>query len=58
MAIASGQCKLVRGDGAFPKHVWYKDGAGTLWHGMCVNRAAGEYKGWPMEEDQWREIFG
>lgn len=57
-AIASGQYKTVRGDGAFPKHVWYRDGAGKFWHGMCVNRAAGEYKGWPIPEDQWHEIFG
>ena len=55
-AIRSGQYKFLEGDQDFPKHVWYQaDGRG--WFGFCTNPAAGEYKGWPMEEDERRAYF-
>ena len=56
-AIRSGQYKFVRGDLDFPKHVWYRDETGKIWYGRCSNRESGEYKGWPIEEEEWRGIF-
>lgn len=28
-----------------------------VWCGLCLNPAAGEYKGWPIEEDERRAVF-
>lgn len=56
-AIETGQCKFMEGDKDFPKHIWYEaDGQG--WFGFCINSAAGQYKGWPLEEDERRAVFG
>jgi hypothetical protein len=55
-AIERGQFEFFEADQDFPKHVWYQaDGRG--WFGFCINPAAGEYKGWPMEEDERRAFF-
>ena len=55
-AIRSNQCKFVRGDKNFPKHVWYESGD-QVWYGRCTNSVSGEYKGWPISEEERREIF-
>jgi hypothetical protein len=47
-AIRSGRYRFLEGDGEFPKHVWYRV-AGQSWCGYCINTAAGEYKGWPLD---------
>lgn len=39
-------------EGAFPRYVWYKHG-GTVFEGRLVNREAGEYKGYPLDWDEW-----
>lgn len=57
-AIGAGQYKFVRGDQDFPKHVWSRDQSGQVWYGRCRNPASGEYKGWPIGEEERREIFG
>ena len=57
-AIGAGQYKFVCGDRDFPKHVWYKEQSGQVWYGRCRNPASGEYKGWPIGEEERREIFG
>jgi hypothetical protein len=49
-AIRSGRYRFLEGDGEFPKHVWYRV-AGQAWFGYCLNTAVGEYKGWPLEND-------
>lgn len=56
-AIGSGQYKFVEGDRDFPKHVWHREPDGEVWYGRCSNRSKGEYKGWPINEDERREIF-
>ena len=55
-AIRSKQCKFVRGDKDFPKHVWYKND-GQTWYGRCTNSVSGEYKGWSISEEERCEIF-
>ena len=39
-------------EGAFPRYVWYKH-EGTVFEGRLVNREAGEYKGYPLDRDEW-----
>ena len=56
-AITAGQYRFVDGDRDFPKHVWLRDSDGQVWYGRCLNRARGEYKGWPIDEEERREIF-
>ena len=55
-AIANGQCKFHEADKEFPKKIWHR-ADGRLWFGLCVNQGNGEYKGWPIEEQEWREVF-
>lgn len=39
-------------EGNFPRYVWYKDGP-IVFEGRLVNREAGWYKGFPLEESEW-----
>ena len=39
-------------EGGFPRYVWYQEG-GTVFEGRLVNREAGSYKGYPLNEDEW-----
>ena len=39
-------------EGAFPRYVWYKHQE-TVFEGRLVNRETGEYKGYPLEQDEW-----
>ena len=39
-------------EGAFPRYVWYKLGP-TVYEARLINRGTGEYKGYPLEEDEW-----
>ena len=55
-AIVAGQYRFVEADQDFPKRVWFK-ARGRIWCGFCFNPAAGEYKGWPIDEDERRAIF-
>ena len=57
LAIASGQYRFFQGDQAFPKKLWHRAGT-TIWCGIISNPGKGEYKGWPIEEKEWREVFG
>lgn len=56
-AIAAGQCRFVAADKVYPKNVWY-GAEGRIWFGYCINSTAGEYKGWPISEEERDEIFG
>ena len=56
-AIAEGQYKFVQADQKYPKRIWYR-AAGTVWEGWCINTQAGEYKGWPIREEERDAIFG
>lgn len=62
-AIAARQFDKAAWDGEFPRHIWYKDDKGHYWQGRCTQRGAGDepiggYKGWPITEDEWDEVFG
>ncbi len=39
-------------EGRFPRYVWYKDGS-TVYEGRLVNQETGEYKGYPLDEEEW-----
>ena len=56
-AILEEQYKFVESDQEFPKKVWY-EAEGQIWMGYCINTAAGQYKGWPIDEEERREVFG
>lgn len=55
-AIAAGQYRFVESDRDFPKRVWFR-ARGGVWCGYCVNPSAGDYKGWPIDEDERRAVF-
>jgi hypothetical protein len=56
-ALINKQFKYTEGDKTFPKHIWYRDDAGQHWFGFAVNQILGTYKGWPVTEDEKREVF-
>jgi hypothetical protein len=39
-------------EGSFPRYVWYQE-EGTVFEGRLVNRELGEYKGYPLEPEEW-----
>lgn len=41
-----------RWEGKYPRYVWFKDG-GRVYEGRLVNRVAGQYKGYPLEREEW-----
>ena len=36
----------------FPRYVWHREGD-VLYEGRLVNRELGQYKGYPLHEDEW-----
>ena len=36
----------------FPRYVWYKDGD-IVYEGRLVNQELGQYKGYPLEREEW-----
>lgn len=56
-AIANGQYQYYEGDKDFPKKVWHC-ADGRIWCGFCTNQGQGQYKGWPIEQQEQREVFG
>ena len=62
-AIANRQFDEKDWRNGFPRKVWHRDNNGQYWYGILTNQGAGsnpkgQYKGWPIDEDEWREIFG
>jgi hypothetical protein len=62
-AITNQQFNPLIWDGEFPREVWHKDSGGQYWFGRLTQRGAGgdtkaEYKGWPVSQEEWVEIFG
>ncbi len=55
-AITRGQYKFSQADKDYPTKIWYADD-GQIWFGRCINSQAGQYKGWPIEEEERRAIF-
>jgi hypothetical protein len=39
-------------EGDFPRYVWHKEGDG-VYEARLVNSAAGHYKGYPLNADEW-----
>ncbi|MBV9497632.1 MAG: hypothetical protein JOZ54_25580 [Acidobacteria bacterium] len=39
-------------EGNFPRYVWFKDGD-VVYEGRLINRELGEYKGYPLEQNEW-----
>ena len=56
-AIVAGQYRFVQSDKRFPRNVWF-EADGVIWFGFCFNSEAGQYKGWPISEEERDEIFG
>ena len=57
-ALRAGQIRFYEGDKDFPKHIWYRDATGQSWFGFCINGVLGQYKGWPIDEEERFEVFG
>ena len=57
-ALRASQLRFYEGDKDYPKHIWYRDNTGQLWFGFCINSVLGQYKGWPIDEDERIAIFG
>lgn len=55
-AIMMDQCKFSQADKDYPKKIWYEED-GQIWFGRCINSQAGQYKGWPIDEEERRAIF-
>ena len=55
-AIRAGQYRFVETDQDFPKKVWCHE-RGQTWFGLCINTKSGEYKGWPIDEEERRAVF-
>ena len=39
-------------ENGFPRYVWHR-GNDTVYEGRLLNREAGEYKGYPLNRDEW-----
>ena len=57
-ALLQGQLRYYEGDKIFPKRLWCRGSDGQVWTGFCVNSVLGQYKGWPIDEEEKIEIFG
>lgn len=57
-ALRHSQLRYYEADQVYPNHIWYKQDNGQVWFGRCVNTVLGQYKGWPIDEDERRAIFG
>jgi len=42
-------------EGDFPRYVWYRDGD-TVYEGRLVNCGKGEYKGYPLNQEEADEL--
>ena len=55
-AIAAGRYRFCEADKKYPHKIWHRVD-GQVWFGRCINSEAGDYKGWPIEEEERRDIF-
>lgn len=56
-ALRQGQLRYYEADQDFPSRIWYRQDTGQHWAGYCVNGAQGQYKGWPIEEEERIALF-
>lgn len=40
-------------EGNFPRYVWYRDTDGSVYEARLVNQGNAEYKGYPLEPDEY-----
>ena len=52
-AIRSGKVSELFEE-AFPRYVWHREGD-IVYEARLVNSAAGQYKGYPLNPDEWPE---
>lgn len=57
-ALSANQLRYYEADQEFPKKIWYRDADGQLWFGFCTNSTLGQYKGWPIDEEDRVAVFG
>lgn len=57
-ALKSGQFIFLEADKDYPSKIWHKDETGRYWFGRCINSVLGQYKGWPVDQDERDEVFG
>jgi len=57
-ALRQRQFRFYEADQVYPNHVWHQDKSGRIWFGRCLNSVQGHYKGWPIDEEERRAIFG
>jgi hypothetical protein len=50
-AIRDGRVSELA-DGAFPRYVWHREGD-VMYEARLVNSGSGEYKGYPLNPDEW-----
>ena len=43
-------------EGEFPRYVWYKDGR-VVYEARLINKTLGQYKGYPLNDDEWPEFI-
>jgi hypothetical protein len=41
-------------EGRYPRYVWYRHGD-VVYEGRLVNRELGQYKGYPLDTEEWPE---
>ncbi len=60
-AIRKSQFDPTIWDGDFPRSIWHRDDNGQYWHGRLTKAggadAPAEYKGWPIDQDEWHANF-
>jgi hypothetical protein len=44
-------------EGRFPRYIWHREGD-VVYEGRLVNREQGQYKGYPLLDDEWPEGIG
>lgn len=44
-------------EGGFPRYAWYKEGD-VVYEARLINQARGEYKGYPLNENEWPSGLG
>ncbi len=57
-ALSTGRYRFLDADRDYPGRVWYRDSDGRVWIGYCINTVRGQYKGWPITEEERRAVFG
>lgn len=56
-ALKNGQFIFLEADKDYPSKIWHKDETGRYWFGRCINSVLGQYKGWPIDQDERDEVF-